>query len=415
MRFLLSTLALVALVAGCKKDGGDAESTKVPAAEASPVVGISVGKTHSCALTQAGDVVCWGKGLDGTGTDHGPQRIDVGAKATAIASGSSHACALTDAGAARCWGLGEWGRLGYGDGESRVAPGTDVDVGAKITALSAGHGYTCAVTESSALRCWGTGQGGRLGYGNADAIGDDEAPASAGDVDVGGAVRAFAASGHSCAVLDDGSVRCWGFNTQGELGVPMSTGKSVGEKEPASSAPAIDLGGNAVDVQNGGSFSCALIDDGSVRCWGFGASGRTGHGNTDNIGDDEAPSTAGPVDIGGKATQIAVGNSHACALREDGSLVCWGNGARGQLGYGNEDSVGDDEAPASAGAVDVGGKVTEVAAGGDRTCVVLDGGTVRCWGHNRGEGGGGGLGYDRDDDIGDDETPASAGDVPLFP
>src|SRR5207244_379546 len=128
----------------------------------------------------------------------------------------------------------------------------------------------------------------------------------------------------------------------------------------------------------GRSHTCALLEGGTVRCWGEGLSGSLGYGNVNNIGDDESPASAGDVDVGGTVVQISVGAAHTCALLEGGTVRCWG--ANLQLGYGNMNIVGDDETPASVGDVDVGGPAVQLAAGGFHTCVVLDGGAVRCWG-----------------------------------
>src|SRR5690606_38484965 len=132
-----------------------------------------------------------------------------------------------------------------------------------------------------------------------------------------------------------------------------------------------------------------------------------GYGNTNNIGDDEHPATAGDVNLGGDVTQLAAGSDHTCAVLKGGWVRCWGSNSAGRLGYGNTNTIGDDEAPASAGDVNVGGPVTQLVAGGKHTCALLENGRVRCWG----EGHYAQLGYGNTNDIGDDEHPASAGDV----
>ena len=164
-----------------------------------------------------------------------------------------------------------------------------------------------------------------------------------------------------------------------------------------------------IQIAAGGDHTCALLDTGAVRCWGFGSDGRLGYGNTDNIGENETPASVGDVDVGGTVLQIAAGGSHTCALLVGGAVRCWGVGSDGRLGYGNTDDIGDDETPASAGDVVVGGTVTQIAAGTNHTCAVLVGGAVRCWGR----GDVGALGYGNPNNIGDNETPASAGDVEL--
>src|SRR5690606_29410710 len=128
------------------------------------------------------------------------------------------------------------------------------------------------------------------------------------------------------------------------------------------------------------------------------------------IGDNETPASVGDVDVGGPVVDIAAGTNHTCALLDGGALRCWGRNDVGQLGYGHTRNIGDDEAPASAGDVDVGGAVVKLALGGDHGCALLDTGAVRCWGR----GYEGQLGHGVPHDRGDDETAAFAGDVPLF-
>jgi hypothetical protein len=149
---------------------------------------------------------------------------------------------------------------------------------------------------------------------------------------------------------------------------------------------------------------------GAVRCWGRGGSGELGYGNTNKIGDNEAPASAGDVNVGGVVVQVAAGEDHTCARLSTGAVRCWGNNGTGQLGYGNTATIGDNEAPASAGDVNVGGAVAQLALGGEHVCALLTDGAVRCWGNN----GTGQLGYGNISNVGDNETPASVGDVSPF-
>jgi alpha-tubulin suppressor-like RCC1 family protein len=267
------------------------------------------------------------------------------------------------------------------------------------------------------VRCWGRNEKGQLGYGHTSTIGDDESPGSAGDVNVGGTVARIAAGGdNTCAVLTTGGVRCWGDGSAGQLG--YRSVENVGDDELPAIAGDVNIGGAAVQVELSPNASyphtCARLTSGGVRCWGYNTS-LAGLGAPDRIGDDEWPSTIPEVNIGGAATQLVTGAAHACALLGTGKLRCWGSGYSGQLGYGNVQSIGDDEHPASAGDVPVGGDVQQVTAGSAHTCALLSGGTVRCWG-------GAGtsltyvsviLGYANTKAIGDDELPASAGDLAI--
>ena len=336
--------------------------------------------------------------------------VDVQAEVTQITAGNDHSCALLDSGAVRCWGFGGQGRLGYanidwiGDNETPVTAG-DVDVGGTVAKIDGGEAHTCAVLDTGAVRCWGNGNFSNLGYGIGH-IGDDETPASAGDVDVGGTVVQIAAGTfHTCALLDTGTVRCWGNGGLGRLGYGNTA--IIGDNETPASAGDVVVGGTVTQIAVGKHHTCALLDTGAVRCWDYGMGGRLGYATTIDIGDDEDPATAGDVNVGGMVTQITAGQDHTCALLDTGAVRCWGLGANGRLGYGTTTDIGDNETPASAGDVIVGGTVVQIAAGIAHTCVVLDTGAVRCWG----AGGNGRLGYGDSVTIGDTETPATAGNV----
>ena len=307
-----------------------------------------------------------------------------------LSVGGHHSCAAL-AGVARCWGFGGNGRLGYGDERSvgdDETPGSagpvDVGPGHSVRAIDGGAGHTCALLDDATVRCWGFGGDGRLGYGS---VANVTNPASAAPVflGLGRTATAIAAGGyHTCAILDNGSVRCWGYGFDGALG--YGNQNRVGDDETPGSVPPVDLGTGrtAVAITAGDEHTCAILDDGSVRCWGFSGVGRLGYGNATTIGDDEAPGTAGPVALGpGRtATAISAGGAHTCAVLDDGNVRCWGLGVNGQLGYANVATVGDDETPAAAGPVNLGAGRTAraIAAGGSHTCALLDDFGVRCWG-----------------------------------
>ena len=334
--------------------------------------------------------------------------VDVQADVTQITAGDDHTCVLLDTGAVRCWGWGGVGQLGYansdtiGNDETPATAG-DVDVGGTVAKIVAGDAHTCAVLDTGAVRCWGSGGFSNLGYGNTDNIGDDETPATAGDVAVGGTVVQIAAGTfHTCALLDTGVVRCWGAGGLGRLG----SGNNASILD-AALAGDVDVGGTVTQITAGKHHTCVLLNTGAVRCWGYGSGGRLGYGNANDIGDNEVPATAGDVTVGGTVTQIVAGEEHTCALLDTGAVRCWGLGANGRLGYGNTNNIGDVLTPASAGDVDVGGTVVQIDAGVFHTCALLDTGAVRCWG----AGGAGRLGYGNSITIGDNETPATAGNV----
>jgi alpha-tubulin suppressor-like RCC1 family protein len=431
MNRVVGYILLLACVAGCGARVGEIDSQSTPD-DTDPTTGLddaveetlAAGGHHTCALMETA-VRCWGSGdlgqlgygnMNSIGDDETPASagdVDVGGVVVELALGAYHTCARLDGGAVRCWGLGGFGQLGYGNTEAigtELPPSSagDVDVGGVVVELAAGTTHTCARLDTGAVRCWGWGHKGELGYGNTDSIGDDETPASAGDVDLGGvAVEITAGSDRTCARLETGAVRCWGF---GNLGYENGETNSIGDDETPASAGDVDVGSTVVDLDAGQEHICALLEAGNVHCWGNNDFGQLGYGHTNSIGDDETPASAGDVDVGGVVVEIAAGRNHTCVRLENNNIRCWGHGEFGQLGYGNTNSIGDDETPASAGDVDIGGAAAEITAGINHTCTRLQNGAVRCWGWNlHGE-----LGYGKTGPVGDDETPASAGDVSIF-
>lgn len=283
----------------------------------------------------------------------------------------------------------------------------DVFVGDGQRRLALGFNFTCLLDDGGAVTCWGSGARGRLGNGAVANIGDDE-PASAGGVGLGGtATQITAGADHACARLDTGNVRCWGINDVGELGYPGAG--DVGDDELPATVGDVMIGVGVVEVVAGGLHSCVRLAGGSVRCWGSGSAGRLGYGNTTTIGDDETPATAADIMLGGAATQVRTRGSHVCALLDTDNVRCWGNGANGQLGHASTQNIGDDDVPAVFGDVPVGMPVVEIAIGSAHTCALLATGAVRCWG----EAANGRLGYGDTVRIGDDEPAGAGGDIEL--
>jgi len=274
-------------------------------------------------------------------------------------------------------------------------------VGPRICALSKGR-----------LRCWGRGEGGRLGYGDEENIGDDELPSDVGDLPIGGTVVTMDHHGQhrSCALLTDHKIRCWG------LWAAYGENTDIGDDETVEEGGwDIDLGEPLRSVAVGAA-SCALTQAGDVRCWGLGNHGRLGYGNTEDIEFDQAATSAGPVALGEPAIQIDASTTSTCAVLESGRVRCWGEGRfTGMLVA--EGDVGDDETPESAGFVDVGAPVSKLSMGKLQTCALTQGGAVRCWGGSVlvGSCGHGSAAADGafGSYIGDDETPASLGDLLL--
>jgi alpha-tubulin suppressor-like RCC1 family protein len=329
---------------------------------------VALGSSHGCAVTGAGALSCWGNNNDGqlagapiaaTGT---PTPIaSLASGVTQATGGDYHGCAMVG-GQVRCWGYGYYGTLGQGKFEGSETP---VVFGAgPATDVSAGYHFTCALLSTTEVACAGLGSEGRLGQpgGNLNVPGK----VVLGTADGGGPTYLTGVSklssngGHSC-VLTGTAVRCWGFNESGECG---TTGSGV-------PAPFLVALPPAKDVSTGGGHSCALLTDGSVRCWGSADYGQLGSGT------GGGPNPQPAVDFGGKTVKaIALGESHSCALSDDGSVYCWGRGRYGQVGNGVRA-----DAPRPTLVTGLSG-VVSIAAHGDTSCAVLADGTAQCWGSN---------------------------------
>lgn len=271
-----------------------------------------------------------------------------------------------------------------------------------VTALSAGARHTCALLASGHVRCFGENENGQLGTSTAGPI---DAERSALLRFSRPATAVATGTAHTCALLDDGSVRCWGRGGSGQLGYGDAQ-----DRKDAGAVPAVRLDDSAVAVAAGGDHTCALLKGGKVRCWGDNGRGQLGLGNTEPLGDDELPTAAQSIPLSGEARALGLGLQHTCVAFHDGKLRCFGANGFGQLGLGHRRTVGDHEPITDdATLIQLPEPVVEVAAGALNTCVVLRSGKARCWGDNRQ----GQLGYGGVASLGAEESPSSGKEVPL--
>ena len=393
---------------------------------------LALGSDFTCARFDSGSVKCWGHGasgrlgygnLDSIGDDETPDSIgfvDLGdrAHAESIIAGSAHACAALDDGTLRCWGAAGFGQLGYGNmlpiGDNEAVSSVEpVAFGEMVTAVGSGDGgtHSCAVLGNGDVKCWGHATDAKLGVvGQTTNVGDNEPLSAAAVTDVGADVTALVTGlGHTCARTSLGNVRCWGTNAYAGLG--YGNPDTIGDDEAPSVAGDVPLSDFITDLAAGWQHNCVVLESGDVQCWGRGNDGRLGYGNTAFVGYAQSPDVVGTVSTSGTVRQVAGGLAHTCALLDDGTVQCWGAGSFGQLGYGNTDSIGDDELPSDAGVLPLDTSIAAIATGGNHTCAITDTGGVRCWG----QGAEGRLGYGNTDDLGDDETLDTLADVPLLP
>lgn len=387
---------------------------------------IAAGASHTCVLTGSGSVHCWGAGSNGqlghasirnVGDDEPPSilgQVDVGGRATQIVAGRQHTCALLQDQTVRCWGAGALGQLGYGntlsigDDERPVLAGP-VPLGATVRQITAGGFHTCALLTNGVVKCWGENVFGQLGYGHGARIGDDETPASIQGLRFDAEVIELAAGlNHTCALLSDATVHCWGSNTFGQLGYGHT--RNVGDDESVTAAPAVQIGAEVSHIAAGWMNTCAILSDGQLKCWGDNGMQQLGYGTFLVVGDDELPASVEGIAFEHPVAQVSIGELRTCVRTEDGSVRCWGLNSNGQLGQGHKQALPPGTRANMLQPIVLGAVATNIAAGGNHSCAVTVG-QVQCWGKNEF----GQLGYGHTLAIGDDETVLSAGAVPLYP
>jgi alpha-tubulin suppressor-like RCC1 family protein len=483
---------------GDSRNRGDAADELGPNLQSIPLagtaVGLAAGTYHTCAVMEGGAVKCWGANRHGqlahvnqansVGDEAGEMgealpALELGGPALSVTAGIDHTCALMESGVVQCWGGNDEGQLGLGDLQDRPAP-NPVPLNALAVAVSAGDRHNCALLVDGRVRCWGKGANGQLGQGSNQNIGDaaDELGEALEPIDVGalsgvdveipacdgaeicngidddcdgliddGALAdgpcvagfgpacqrvgvlscdaeegvacsavaptieecaqrqiSLAARNHTCVIGVDGQLRCWGPNSSGQLGIGLDVEIwGTAEGQMGENLPAVDAGGDVLQVTAGGDFTCALLVPGVVKCWGNNQVGQLGGGAREDRGDqaEEMGDSLVPVDLAGTAVAIDAGERHVCALLEDQSVKCWGQNGYGQLAQGDRLSRGINaiEMGENLHAVPLGLPIAQITAGAGHNCALSSDGQVLCWGLNRN----GQLGVGDIEDRGDDE------------
>jgi alpha-tubulin suppressor-like RCC1 family protein len=417
---LLTIGLLVALGAPGTSSPAVADGNEAPAAPAA-ARGLTAGLTHTCTIV-SGALYCWGGNASGQlGLSDTNNRADGGGEtgyflpavslppgrmATAVTAGDAHTCVILDDGTLRCWGANGSGQLGLGNTTSRGnttgtmganLPAVDLGAGRTATAITAGANHTCALLDNATVKCWGANAFGQLGLGDTNPRGDgaNEMGANLPAVDLGAgrtATAITAGGNHTCALLDNATVKCWGGNASGQLGLGDTNPRGDAIGEMGANLPPVDLGAGrtATAITALRAAVCTRLDNATVKCWGSNGSGQLGLGDTNHRGDgtNEMGANLPTVDLGAGRTASAVagGGSHVCALLDDASVRCWGSNDSGELGLGDTSARGDgaNEMGANLPTVDLGAgrTATAVTAGDDHTCAVLDTGARKCWGWN---------------------------------
>ncbi|RYZ02140.1 MAG: hypothetical protein EOO73_32995 [Myxococcales bacterium] len=282
------------------------------------------GSDHTCLLAATGGVSCWGyneEGELGNGailTSAAPVAVLNVSDAIQMSSLFYHTCVLRRNGGVQCWGEGDFGQLGVGN----IDRSTPVDVPGLTTAIqvSAGDGHSCALLADGTVRCWGDNQVSQYGDDTTD---NSDMPVQASNLS--NVVQIAAGAGHTCALSKEGAVDCWGRNDKGQTG-------AVTEFEPLTATPLPSrvpgLDADVVQLASGYVHTCALLRDNTVKCWGSNELAQLAEAAT--VTTTYTPVVI--ANLGKDIVQIAAGHFHTCVLLEDSTVQCWGRNAQGQLG-----------------------------------------------------------------------------------
>ena len=339
---------------------------------------LALGYEHSCYLFQNGEIKCWGANDSGQlGQGHinsfgdeaseinisllSSVRLGSSRSVKAITAGGTHTCAILDNSQVKCWGSNEFGNLGLGHNSAIGDQANEMSNnlvyvslgnGRTVKAISAGQWHTCAILDNDKVKCWGRNRNGQLGQGNAIDRGDQASEIGNNlaytNLGTGRTAKAISAGGtHTCAILDNDTLKCWGNNQYGQLGQGHINNIGNNPNEMGNNLLAIDLGAGltAKAISAGFEHTCVILNNDNVKCFGRNHFGQLGLGDTQDRGgaSNEMGSQLLSVNLGtGRlAKAISAKGSHSCAILDNNELKCWGANDYGQLGQNDQDNRGD--------------------------------------------------------------------------
>jgi titin len=372
-------------------------ATPAAAAGAPTISQVATGGSHTCALSTDNRIFCWGDntfGQLGNGTTTSttsPVQITTtgtplnGKTIAGITAGGQTSCAVTTDGVGACWGDNSSAQLGTGTFVTKSTVPVAIRmtsgpfVGKQLAQVSVNDHHGCGVTTDGVVACWGLNV--QLGNGTTSSY-SPVAPTTSGTPLSGKTIKQVATGeAHTCVVTTDGVVACWGVNGYGELGNSGTSDSPTATQVVTAGTPL--AGHTAKSISAGHSHTCVIADDNKPYCWGLGFNGALGNGTTIQVNPlPKAVTTAGTPLSGATVTKVEAGAYHACALTSTGAVSCWGQGANGALGTGNNSDSIIPVGITTTGTPLAGKTISWLSGPFDQDCVVTSAGAIACWGDN---------------------------------
>ena len=330
-------------------------------------IAVSAGANHTCAVTSAGAVKCWGYNQYGqlgnglTSNSSAPVQVTgLTSGVVSVEAGGFHSCALLANGTVKCWGLNGAGQLGAGLAATSSYTPVDVVGVTSGQQISVGNAHACVIEAGNVLKCWGDNGYGRLGNGtNVNA----RSPLAVTGLP-SGALQVSAGHSHTCAISGTQVAYCWGRNDNRQVGDGTSTGR-------LSPVPVLNMPSPASRIYASREHSCSISAAGALYCWGYSNYGRV---------DGTTAIRPSAVLVHGLTTGVkaaALGYHHTCFVTTQGAVKCYGSGSGGKLGNG---SGANQTAPVTVLGLESG--VTALTSEDSHTCAIDSNGGLRCWGSN---------------------------------
>jgi uncharacterized delta-60 repeat protein len=310
-----------------------------------------------------------------------------------VAGGGRHTLALTSEGKVYSWGANGSGQLGNGTTSTTATsvPVAVTGLSTKIvTAIAAGYDHSLALCSDGALYAWGLNSGGQLGNGTVN-TGNQSTPVLVDATSTSSALRtkrvvriaSGSAAYHSLALCSDGTLVAWGRGNNKCLGNDATANQRIPVLVLRPTGSAL-VGKQVIGMSAGLNFSLALCSDGTIAAWGANAAGRLGIGTASTTeGDPKATLVASLLGTGQTITAITAGDMHGLALRSDGSVISWGEGASGKLGIGSTANSLTPQLVSTTSTSTLNGKtVTSIGAGEGHSLALCSDGTLHSWGLN---------------------------------